>query len=108
MLRVGEDEILRGLGGCRFERADEPLGIHDADTWTVAFSATWEGTNDLPTLAFGGYLAPDRESCADSRLLRPDADRRRVRPGGGADSGLLHVVDAVQRLEPHRAGATCG
>ncbi len=71
VLRAGEDEILRGLGGCRFERADEPLGIHDADTWTVAFSATWEGTNDLPTLAFGGYLAPDRESCADGRLLRP-------------------------------------
>ena len=102
VLRAGEDEILRGLGGCRFERADEALGIDDADTWTVAFSATWEGSNELPTLAFGGYLAPDRESCADSRLLRPAADRRRVRAGGGAGARLLHVVDAVQRLEPLR------
>ena len=65
--------ILRGLGDCRFERADEALGIDDADTWTVAFSATWEGSNELPTLAFGGYLAPDRQSCADGRLLRPAA-----------------------------------
>ena len=73
VLRVGQDEILRGLGDCRFERADEALGIDDTDTWTVAFSATWEGTNDLPTLAFGGYLAPDRQSCADGRLVRPAA-----------------------------------
>jgi hypothetical protein len=73
VLRVGQDEVLRGLGGCRFERADDALGIHDGDTWTVAFSATWEGADELPTLAFGGYLAPDHQSCADSRLLRPAA-----------------------------------
>jgi hypothetical protein len=73
VLRNGQDEILRGLGDCRFERADEALGITDTDTWTVAFSATWESTNELPTLAFGGYLAPDRGSCADSRLVRPGA-----------------------------------
>jgi enediyne biosynthesis protein E4 len=71
VLRVGEDVILRGLGGCRFERANETFGINDAGTWTVAFSATWEGSNELPTLAFGGYLAPDRATCEDSRLLRP-------------------------------------
>ncbi len=71
VLRRGEDEILRGLGDCRFERADEALGVDDTDTWTVAFSATWEGANELPTLAFGGYLAPDRGSCADGRLVRP-------------------------------------
>ena len=74
VLRAGADEILRGLGGCRFEPASEALGISDADTWTVAFSATWEGSNALPTLAFGGYLAPDRQTCADSQLLRPAAD----------------------------------
>ena len=74
VLRVGEDVILRGLGDCRFERANEALGIDGGDTWTVAFSATWEGANELPTLAFGDYLAADRESCEDSRLLRPEPD----------------------------------
>ena len=72
VLRVGEDVVLRGLGDCRFERANEALGIDGGDTWTVAFSATWEGDNELPTLAFGDYLEPDREGCEDSRLLRPD------------------------------------
>jgi hypothetical protein len=74
VLRVGEDVVLRGLGDCEFERANESLGIDGGDDWTVAFSATWEQSNTLPTLAFGSYLAPDRETCADSRLLRPDGD----------------------------------
>ena len=56
VLRVGEDVVLRGLGDCAFERANEPLGIDGGDSWTVAFSATWEGSNALPTLAFGDYL----------------------------------------------------
>ena len=43
-----------------------------ATRWTAAFSATWEGDNALPTLAFGDYLAADREHCEDSRLMRPD------------------------------------
>jgi hypothetical protein len=72
VLRVGEDVLLRGLGDCRFERGNESLGLDGGDTWTAAFSATWEDGNDLPTLAFGDYLEPDREGCEDSRLLRPD------------------------------------
>jgi enediyne biosynthesis protein E4 len=76
ILRVGEDVVLRGLGGCRFERANESFGIDGGDTWTAAFSATWEGDSALPTLAFGDYLAADREHCEDSRLMRPD-------PAGG-------------------------
>ena len=74
VLRVGEDVILRGLGGCRFERANEALGLDGGDAWTVAFSATWEGANDLPTLAFGDYLEADHQTCEDSRLVRPAAD----------------------------------
>jgi len=72
VLRVGEDVVLRGQGDCRFERANERWGIDGGDTWTAAFSATWEATNALPTMAFGDYLAPDHQSCEDSRLLRPD------------------------------------
>ena len=74
VLRVGEDVLLRGKGDCSFERANDALGIDGGNTWTVAFSASWEGPNDLPTLAFGDYLTSDRESCEDSRLLRPAPD----------------------------------
>ena len=102
VLRAGQDVILRGLGDCRFERADEALGIADTDTLTVAFSATWEEANELPTLAFGGYVAPDRGSCADGRLLRPAASGDGYAPPVALDAGLLHAVDAVQRLEPDR------
>jgi len=75
VLRNGENVLLRGLGGCRFERANETWGYDGGDALTAAFSATWEGSAALPTLAFGNYLdlakAPDRSECADSELVRP-------------------------------------
>jgi enediyne biosynthesis protein E4 len=77
VLRLGEDMILRGLGDCRFERADESFGIDEGAGWTVAFSATWETPSAaLPTLAFGDYLMLDHQGeptsdCADDRLVRP-------------------------------------
>ena len=78
VLRHGEDVVLRGLGGCRFERANEALGLDGGDEWTVAFSATWEDAATLPTLAFGDYLTLDADgtwsgACADDRLVRPAA-----------------------------------
>lgn len=79
VLRRGPNAILRGLGGCRFEDATDELGLDAGDDWTTAFSATWEGTNLLPTLAFGSYLTPTRDlttdhECATSWLVRPRAD----------------------------------
>ena len=78
VLRYGEDVLLRGLGDCRFERANETWGFDGGDAWTAAFSATWEGSAVLPTLAFGNYLNPRREgetvSCADNELVRPRVD----------------------------------
>ncbi|MGD9701143.1 MAG: CRTAC1 family protein [Acidimicrobiia bacterium] len=71
VLRVGEDVILRGRGDCEFERANEAFDIDGGNSWTVAFSAMWEGSNVLPTMAFGDYLAADRASCEDNRLVRP-------------------------------------
>ncbi len=71
VLRRGGNVVLRGLGGCRFEGANESLGIDGGQDWTVGFSATWEGANALPTLAFGSYLVPDGDVCGDSRLVRP-------------------------------------
>jgi hypothetical protein len=79
VLRLGENVVLRGLGGCRFERANETWQIDGGDDWTAAFSAKWEEPNSLPTLAFGNYLEwpVDRTqtaTCADNGLLRPVGD----------------------------------
>jgi hypothetical protein len=79
VLRVGPDVLLRGLGECRFQASDAALGIEPRQDWTAAFSAKWEGSAALPTLAFGNYLAlspagEPGDRCADSVLLRPAAD----------------------------------
>ncbi len=79
VLRLGENVILRGLGDCRFERANETLGLDGGNGWTTAFSAAWEDQTTLPTLAFGEYLGLDAggtptTACADSALVRPAAD----------------------------------
>jgi hypothetical protein len=76
VLRAGEDVLLRGLGGCRFERANEDWGFDGGAAWTTAFSAMWEPGATWPTLAFGSYLRltagqPDRSGCADGVFLRP-------------------------------------
>lgn len=82
VLRLGENVILRGLGHCQFERANETLGIAGGDGWTVGFSATWESPSAmLPTLAFGDYVVLDEDlhatsECAANTLLRPAADGR--------------------------------
>ena len=59
VLRIGENVLLRGLGDCAFERANDAWGYDGGDAWTAAFSATWEEPDALPTLAFGNYLVPE-------------------------------------------------
>jgi enediyne biosynthesis protein E4 len=79
VLRNGENVLLRGRGGCRFERANETWGYDGGDALTAAFSATWEGSATLPTLAFGNYLDlanEQRTDCADSELVRPKPGRQ--------------------------------
>ena len=81
VLRLGENVILRGLGDCAFERANEALGFDGGHDWTTAFSATWEDETTLPTLAFGEYLGLDATgepttTCADSSLVRPSPTAR--------------------------------
>lgn len=78
VLRVGENVLLRGLGDCRFERANERWAFDGGNAWTAAFSAKWEGSAALPTLAIGNYRNLDAQGmpgdgCADNSLLRPDA-----------------------------------
>ena len=75
VLRVGENVMLRGLGGCRFERANETWAVDGGDAWTAAFSAKWEGVALLPTLAFGNYVELDEGgrqtgACSDNFLFR--------------------------------------
>ena len=75
VLRNGENVLLRGLGGCRFERANERWGFSPPTSATTAFSATWEAAATLPTFAFGNYVDPASDDphhlCFDNLLLRP-------------------------------------
>ena len=78
VLRAGGNVVLRGLGGCRFEAENDRWGIDGGDGLSIAFSATWEGTNSFPTLAVGHNLKlqPDGSvslDCDTSWLFRPDA-----------------------------------
>ncbi len=76
LLRVGQTVAMRGLGDCRFERANEVWGFSGGDAWTTAFAATWERGAVWPTLAVGTYIDRTEDafpwgSCTDNRLYRP-------------------------------------
>lgn len=76
LLRVGENVVMRGLGDCRFERANEAWGFAGGDAWSAAFAATWEKGADWPTFAVGNYIDRAKEmepwgSCTDNWLHRP-------------------------------------
>ncbi len=85
VLRAGENVLLRGLGACRFERANEAWGIDGGESRTTAFAATWEEGANFPTLAFGDFIALDElgapvPPCPDNQLFRPDAGGQRYAP----------------------------
>lgn len=84
VLRNGENVLLRGLGGCRFERANERWGLRLGPSATQAFSATWEAAATLPTLAFGNYVDPVSKDphrlCFDNELVRPTANAATYAP----------------------------
>jgi hypothetical protein len=89
LLRVGENVLMRGLGDCRFERANEDWGFDGGDAWSTAFAATWERGAAWPTLAIGNYIDRREEmapwgSCTDNWLHRPlvadRASQRRFAP----------------------------
>lgn len=80
LLRVGENLAMRGLGDCRFERANEAWGFDGADGWSTAFAAVWEAGQDWPTLAVGNYIDRREEgfpwgTCTPNLLHRPDGRR---------------------------------
>jgi enediyne biosynthesis protein E4 len=80
LLRVGENLVMRGKGGCQFERANEAWGFSGGDGWSTAFAATWEKGATWPTLAFGNYINRVEElspwgTCTENWLHRPATDK---------------------------------
>jgi hypothetical protein len=78
VLRVGETLLMRGLGDCKFERANERWGFQGGNQWVTAFAAAWLGPDTRPTLAIGTYIDRARPdfpwgSCTDNQLVRPAA-----------------------------------
>jgi hypothetical protein len=78
VLRVGEVQVFRGLGGCRFERANEAWKLRSGNGWHSAFAATWERGAAWPTVAIGTYTDRAKPefpwgSCTPGLLLRPAA-----------------------------------
>jgi enediyne biosynthesis protein E4 len=77
LLRVGENVVMRGLGHCRFEKANKRWGFDGGDAWSTAFAATWEKGASWPTLAVGNYINRHEDtspwgSCTDNWLHRPN------------------------------------
>ena len=109
VLRQGESEVLRGLGGCRFERADQAWHAAPPPAFATAFSATWEPGETWPTLAYGNYLdpgsPPGQYVCSDNALLRPAASGAgygppvALRPGYCALSMLFSDWDGSGRRD---------
>jgi enediyne biosynthesis protein E4 len=89
VLRLGGNVVLRGLGACRFARANEAWDLDGGTLDTMAFSATWERGNVWPTIAFGNYLdtaiEDPRHWCEPNKLVRPAGPTAR---GWGAASAL--------------------
>ena len=88
VLRVGEVEVFRGLGQCRFERVTTRWKLQTANAWHTAFSATWERGQAWPTLAIGTYVDRSKPefpwgSCTANSLWRPASTA-----GGGYASAL--------------------
>ncbi len=76
VLRVGEVQIYRGLGACRFERANDAWKFASGNAWHSAFAATWERGQTWPTLALGTYTDRGKPefpwgSCTPASLVRP-------------------------------------
>ena len=113
VLRLGENVLLRGLGDCRFERANEAWEIDGGDAWTAAFSATWEDEPGpahprLRQLRDAGQRGPTGRRMLRQRLGPTRFDRTAMRepdarwPRAGAPCRFSSATGTA------RAGATCG
>lgn len=85
LLRVGENLVMRGLGDCRFEPANEAWGFDGGDAWSSAFAATWEAGEGWPTIAIGNYIDRNEPmepwgSCTENWLHRPSPEGEAFAP----------------------------
>jgi hypothetical protein len=80
ILRTDGLRLLRGLGDCAFADGNAPWRLDGGSGWTSGFSASWEGSATLPTLAIGHYLkvvdGTPTLDCDENALVRPLADGR--------------------------------
>lgn len=79
VMRTGENALLRGIGDCSFERANELWGFDGGTSWTTAFAANWFDETAFPTLAVGNYTQPDHDGgtfgvCQPNQVIRPNGD----------------------------------
>ena len=56
LLRQGENQVMRGLGDCKFQNVNKDWGFDGGNAWSAAFAATWEKGQSWPTLAIGNYI----------------------------------------------------
>lgn len=85
ILRVGENILMKGEGGCKFTRANEAWGFEGGGGWSTAFAAVWEKDASWPSLAIGNYIDREAEfepwgSCTANWLHRPAAGARGFAP----------------------------
>ncbi len=78
VLRVGQNQILKGDGACGFTDATQIFGLPQSDRWSTAFTAWWEQGVEKPVFAVGNYV--DRsdpsgpfEACDANEIFRPTA-----------------------------------
>ncbi len=76
VLRVGENQVLRGGPDCSFKPGNRAFSIDGGRGWTTSFSAIFEKDQPFPTLAFGNYVdraAPGTPwgTCDENKLMRP-------------------------------------
>ncbi|GAA3874091.1 CRTAC1 family protein [Celeribacter arenosi] len=97
VMRVGENRLLRGLGGCAFEDATQAWGFEGGDRWSTSFTATWEDGADRATFFVGNYVNREDpegpfEACDANELHRPVAggwEKTVLEPGFCALSALM-------------------
>lgn len=77
VMRVGENQLLQGLGDCNFKNVTKEWKFKTTDQWTTAFSAFWEEAYAWPTLVFGNYVDRRKKdnpfgACDFNQLYRPN------------------------------------
>ena len=103
VLRVGQSVLLRGLGDCRFERADEAWGATPSPAIRLRVQRHMGGRRHAANAGVRQLPRAGRRGRVD-RDLRPQRghparpDGYRLCRAGAPRARLLRAVDAVQRL----------